>query len=190
MDGRHSVVYQPSYHILNFERYFNERGTYRKALPILEVAESLCRNNIDDMQVEYGHILFALTSTTCYLCQQERAIGYATKNLNLRLKMGRIDTYLGMAHLQMGLALIVCDRFEEAIDAFHRSLEVTAQFSEVPRQFPNIFLAKSLCETGRPSEAAMIMLEIIRFRENRFGPNDTESKKYVPQSSCGEILSY
>ena len=147
------------------------------------------------MEEEYAHILFTLTSVTCYLYQQERAIGYATKNLNLRLKIGRIDPYLAMAHLQMGLALTVCDRFEEAIDAFHRSLEVYSQLPEsvsgLRRDFPNIFLARSLCETGRPSEAAMIVLENIRFRENRYGPNDTESKKYVPHiSSCKKIRSH
>lgn len=82
---------------------------------------------------------------------------------------------------------MISDRFEEAIEAFQNSLEVYSQTpeflsGEYRPDFPNMYLARAFCEVGRPSEAAMIVLENVRFRENKYGPNDTESKKYADSS--------
>lgn len=139
------------------------------------------------MEEEYAHILYCQACVACHLYQQERATRYAVKNLDQRLQMGRRDKYLGMAYLEHGVALMISDRFEEAIEAFQNSLEVYSQTpeflsGEYRPDFPNMYLARAFCEVGRPSEAAMVVLENVRFRENKYGPNDTESKKYADSS--------
>lgn len=133
----------------------------------------------------HSQAVFALSAIYGFENDPVPCLEYAKINLDINITMGtdpKTSQFLGMAHNQVGYALLTNHRFAEAEQSFRKGAEVYGEWKEVrERNFRPEFiwggLALALSQLGGLEEAAQIFLDTIAHRRRMFGPADTDSVK-------------
>lgn len=108
------------------------------------------------------------------------AIRHAQKSLDIFKKLNGTDFRLPQAHNELCEAYIAAGRFEEAVE--QADLAIHGYTVTIPPEYADwaqMNKGLSLCNLGRYDEASKVMEDYLEHREMEFGPNDTESFKFV-----------
>lgn len=96
---------------------------------------------------------------------------------------------LATAHTGLAQAYLLLDDYAKAVEECQKCRVLDSQLPDVISgaafpQFSNIYEAWGLFGLTRYDEAASLLLDVVRFRERKFGVNDTQSVKYDWHASC------
>ena len=133
-------------------------------------------------------IAFNLANVASETNQFPVCLRHVREHLELRLAIDRdksmpsADT--GIAYSSLGLGLLLTGQYEDAVQQCDKSIQIYMMQPECLDgsfypTFPHIHRALALAGAGRPLDAEEGLLSVIRWRETHFGPDDTESFKYV-----------
>ena len=139
-----------------------------------------------DDQVLLADILFCLSTLFADQSQAGEALKYSARHFDVRMKIERkkhaIGRHGGLAYTELGLAYLLNDRFEEAINVCRagKALLVELPLFKEGKYWPDfavIHEVLSLMGLQRDNEALPLLQEALNFRRNRYGPDDTQSFK-------------
>lgn len=138
--------------------------------------------------VIYADVLIGHSSGYAGLNEPGKTLMYARRHKEQRLiaeKPNYPSNLYGMAYTEYALALLLNDRFEEAITESEAAYEIqiiTTKYlaGDYWPHFVYFHKAWSLIGLGRASEAYDDMLKTLSWREAKFGVDDTGSNQYVP----------
>ncbi|KAL8792441.1 MAG: hypothetical protein Q9195_004974 [Heterodermia aff. obscurata] len=169
--------------ILNSAWYLRERGNSDSAHKILKQALAICEESDQQMPKLFADALFCLSSVSSELNKCEEMYIYARRHLMQRLKVENqqeLSLDVGMAYSEMGFAFYLNDMYEKAIECCDRSSAIykkTPEFlsGEYWPHFAISHRAWALLGLGRGGEAVQGLLDTLRWRESKYGKDDTES---------------
>jgi Tetratricopeptide repeat len=157
----------------------------------LALAQKICENHpgVESTQllcdVHYG--LAAVANETN---DRKGCLEHTSELLAMRCKMfeatGQADLRLAIAYNEHAIALILHDKFEEAVHHFETSVNT---FQALDDYWPGMDtnprsnLGFTLWWLGRLPEARNLLENLLHDREARFGVMDTESYRYSLRST-------
>ena len=139
----------------------------------------------------FADVLFCLSSVSQGVNENAKMYTYARRHLQQRLKVedGKESSLdVGMAYSEMGYAFLANDMYDKAIECCETS---SAIYKKTPEYlsgdyWPHFAIshqAWALLGLHRGEEAVPMLLETLRWRESKFGKDDTESAKYTDSST-------
>lgn len=158
----------------------------------------MCEPHVHDQETEIllADILSCLVDCTAVQNQPKETLELAERHFKVRMRTERakpaLGRHAGMAYSEMALGLMLNERFEEAIEYARKAREIVMElplFKE-GKYWPHFAVAyEGICllGLGRGKEAIPMLQDALKFRERRFGPNDTESFKYVECSQARSL---
>ncbi|KAH8591407.1 P-loop containing nucleoside triphosphate hydrolase protein, partial [Bisporella sp. PMI_857] len=169
--------------------YLFEIGYCESSFPLLECALKLCEKHATNLEVKtlLADILFSLSSFSAEKNQPQDALQYASRHLDIRMQVEKEKPHLGrhagLAYTEMALGLLLNGEYEAAIRYSRdgKAILIKLEAFKAGKYWPDfavIHEAISLIALGRGSEAIPMLKDSIAFRENKYGPNDTESFKF------------
>lgn len=163
-----------------------EKGDLEAALLLLQKAQTICETHAEDMTTLLADIYFSLSVATGEMHNLLEVLDYGKKQLEFRILAERdlIEPTgdIGMAESRLALAYIMNDQFKQALIHCDIALglynwELGSSNRKWWPHFPLIHKAWSLSGLNRDSEAIEMLQETVRWREAKYGKNDTESFK-------------
>ncbi|KAF2114038.1 hypothetical protein BDV96DRAFT_688292 [Lophiotrema nucula] len=164
--------------------YMIERGNLPASREILKTGLAFCRANADIMP----DILADMLSSHTFMaddpeCNYDEMLEIFRQHLDLRLVLedkSENKDDLMMAYGEMGQALFLNGRYEEALVELKKSMAEARSLESVREErfwptFTSLRLGITYQVLGRPEEAVAAVNEALDFREKKFGPKDKES---------------
>lgn len=143
----------------------------------------ICRQNAEIMPIEYADALFCaeshMTDTNQFKSHKEIALKHFEQRMKIEQSKPTLNLGAGMAYSEMTLTHLLNDEFTEAI----RYSKISREINEKTPSFLNndyrpffsiIPHAQALLGLHRYEEAATMIDETIKWRENKFELNDRE----------------
>ena len=176
-------------------RYLFEIGYSESAMPFLQLALELVENlSVKNYSDDYGQneqvlladVLFCLSALAADRNQAADTLAYAQRHFDVRMALERkkisMGRHAGLAYTELGLGLLLNDRYQEPIDRNRagKALLVGLPSFKEGKSYPDFAVIHdvlALIGLDRDDEAIPLLEEAIRFREKRFVPNDTQSFK-------------
>ncbi|KAF4633455.1 hypothetical protein G7Y89_g4662 [Cudoniella acicularis] len=180
---------------IDFARLLQKSGWYRYEIghnksckPFFMLALQLCEQNAtnDESKTLLADILFCLASSSGRQIKAQEALHFATRHFDVRMQIERKKEHLGrhagLAYTELGRALLLNNRLEEAIQYNRdgKAILVELEQFKAGKYWPDFAIiqeAIALNGLNRGEEAIPGLQASIAFREKRYGPNDTESFK-------------
>ena len=152
------------------------------------ISLDICERNAETMPTEYADALFCsgshMTDTNQFKSHKVIALKHFEQRMKIENSQPSLGLGAGMAHSEMALAHLLNDEYNKAIGYSEISRDInekTPSFlsNEYWPFFSIIHHAQALIGLKRFEEAAIMVDETIRWRENKYGIDDTESFKCV-----------
>jgi tetratricopeptide (TPR) repeat protein len=172
--------------LLKANRYLTERGNFESAMPLYKLALVICEEQADAIPELFADILFSLSSMYGELNNPSEALKYARRHFDQRMKVENqkdsLGIYAGMAHSELALGLLLNGRYEEAIENSRIARQILEKIpiylsGDYWPHWAIIHEAWSLLGLNRPEEAVEILEESVKWRQNKYGPDDKEDHK-------------
>ena len=167
-------------------RHVAEKGNFRVTEGMFSSALRICEKHADEMPELFADALFCSGSYASDTNQFKLHLKFAKRHFDQRMKVEDQKPSLGlgagMAHSEMGLAYLLNDMYDESIEHCKLSRQINEKTpiflsgSYWPF-FAIIHHAQSLIGLNKEEEAVDMLLDTLRWREAKYGPNDTESFK-------------
>ncbi len=150
------------------------------------ISLDICQRNAATMPTEYADALFCsgshMTDTNQVKSHKVIALRHFEQRMKIENNKPSLGLGAGMAHSEMALAQMLNDEYSEAIGYSETSRNInenTLSFlnNEYWPFFSIIHHALALVGLKHYKEAAIMVDETIRWRENKYGIDDTESFK-------------
>ena len=151
-------------------------------LPLKDYSDGYGQNE----QALLADVLFCLSTLAADRNQAVDALVYAQRHFDVRMALERkkksVGRHGGLAYTELGLGLLLNGRYQEAIDTSRAGKALLLELPSFKEgkywpDFAVIHEVLALIGLDRDDEAIPLLEEAIRFREKRFGPNDTQSFK-------------
>jgi tetratricopeptide (TPR) repeat protein len=174
-------------------RHVAEKGNFRVAERMFSSSLKICGEQAEAMPEQYANALFCSGSYASDTNQFRLHLELAQKHFDQRMKIESQKSALtlgtGRAHSELGLAYLLNNQYDKAIE---HSIIARRSNEKLPEYlngsywpfFAIIHHAQALLGLNREAEALDMLLETLRWREVKYGPNDTESFKYGSSLSC------
>ena len=153
----------------------------------LELVENLPSKDYSDdygqnEQVLLADVLFGLSSLAADQNHAADALAYSRRHFDVRMALVSVGRFGGLAYTELGLGLLLNDHFQEALDASRAGKALLVELPSFKEgtywpDFAVIHEVLALIGLERDDEAIPLLEESIRFREKRFGRDDTQSFK-------------
>ena len=165
--------------------YLQERGNFDEALSMFETALKICERHQEDMAELYADVLFCVASTLAEQNEKDRALHFATRHFDQRLKhekkRPKLSLYGALAYSELGLSQILNGRYEEAAVncAFSRRIAFEDQEFLDGTYWPyfgTIHLAFALSALGKQQQALLILSETVEWGKKHYGPEPNSFK--------------
>ena len=179
-----------------------EKGNFKVAETMFLSALKISEANPEELPKHLADALFCLSSHASDTNQFKANLEFAQRHFAQRMKIESQKPELGlgagMAHSEMALAYLLNRDYEKTIEHSIMSRRINEKTSNFLSGaywpfFGIIHHAQALQALNRDEEAVDMLLEILEWREAKFGPNDTESFKYIhfpiPTASIYHLLS-
>jgi hypothetical protein len=147
----------------------------------------ICEDNAKEMPELLADAYFCCSSHAYDTNQFHKVMEFAKKHYQQRMqveeKKPSLGLKAGMAHSEMGLAYLLNNSYEKVIEHSITARQINEKTPEFLSGtywpfFAIIHHAQALLGLDREDEAVDMLLETLRWREARYGADDTESFKY------------
>jgi hypothetical protein len=172
---------------LTNSRHIAEKGNFKVAEGMFASALKICEESPEEMPELLADALFCCGSHASDTNHFKLHMDFAQKHFDQRMKVEQRKSSLGlgtgMAYSEMGLACLLNNMYEKAIEYSITARQINEKTPEFLSGsywpfFAIIHHAQALIGLDREDEAVDMILETLRWREEKYGPNDTESFKY------------
>ena len=161
-------------------------------------ALQICEAHPEELPKHLADATFCLSSHAADTNQFGLHLELARRHFDQRMKIENqkpaLELGAGMAHSEMALGYLLNENYGKAIEHSTISRQINEKTSNFLGGtywpfFSIIHHAQALQGLNRENEATDMLLETLRWREARFGPNDKESFKYILFESCSVLAS-
>lgn len=174
---------------LNCSRYLIERSELHSAEPMLQMALGICEDKADELKELLCTTLFGMAkfgSWTNMPLQEVHEYSKRCYDLCKELDDGTVNSVerTASAESNLGMTCMLIGEYEEAIHHCEVSEELDKTNPETLAgkgwpHFARIYRAWALAALGRYLEANDLLLGTIDWRSKTYGPEDTQSVKYI-----------
>ena len=126
-----------------------------------------------------GDVHFCMAEVSIITNDVESALSHARKSLEIFDKHDRNGWRFAQAQNELSEAYISAGMYEHAIEQADLAI-VSYSVLEEPEyaDWAQMNKGLSLCNLGRYDDASTVIADYLNYREQEFGPMDTESFKY------------
>ena len=157
--------------------YF-ERGNLDEARPLLELSQKLCNKDPERCILTIGDLSCCFTQIAQIDHQPDLAISLSRETVKIFEKHEPDGWRLPQAYNDIGESYIAAGCFEEGV--VHCDLAIVG-YQRLPSpeyaDWAQMNKGIALCNLKRYDEASTVLREYLMYREETFGPMDTESLK-------------
>ncbi|RFU26344.1 hypothetical protein B7463_g9995, partial [Scytalidium lignicola] len=167
--------------------YLVERGSFDASRPIFNLALRICRRHPGEMIDVLADVLSSHTFLAADAdADKQLLLAFAKEHLKLRLEVGEETEEnrdsLSMAYGEVAQAYMLNGDYVTAVEYCDIALEIDSRLEDTMsgNGWPHFCMmrkASSLLALRRTDEAATLMLDTLKFRERRWGPNENQSCK-------------
>lgn len=155
---------------------------------MLEMALELCNGiNTSDTRDLESDILYTLGAVANGTNDAQSCIEHTKRFLKIRLaaakEAGRVDERLARAHNQMGVAWMVAEEYQKAVEAFKTSAktyEKMPNYTKDKRSLPLVNLGLAHWLQGHLDQANAVLELGLKDREELYGYMDSHSFRCAP----------
>jgi tetratricopeptide (TPR) repeat protein len=168
-------------------RWHHERGISQESKPFWTLARNICHKNdsktTDQLLADIHYGLAAAANETS---DTEGNLYHTEILLRMRLQAaeasGTSDMRLAIAYNQRAIALSMNREYDKAIAACQKSIDIFKELDEFVLALdtnPRTNLGFTYWVIGDLENAYSTLYSLLQDRESRFGPDDSESWRYV-----------
>lgn len=166
-----------------YGRYQHERGESHSLLPNLELALKLCNaiTTVDTRDLK-SDILYTLGAVANETNDAQSCMEHTKEFLEIRLAVaqeaGHVDERLARAHNEVGIAWMMADEYQKAVDAFKtsaREYEKIPNYTKDKRSLSLVNLGLAHWLQGDLDQANAVLELGLKDREELYGYMDSHS---------------